>query len=150
MRLWRDPVVTPVWVKWRRRGAFACLGAGLLLATPGCAFDVSYVKRVPTEFQATVPDGPGWTLRQDQSIGLGSGFPTRLRQGTRWQLAGHIRQGDVYRTDDQIVTVEASNIYEAMVVMQGDTLAGFYLPVEHSFVAATEPVALPIERGAQQ
>jgi len=126
------------------------LGASMLCAIAGCAFDVSHVTRVPTTFQATAPDGPAWILRQDESIGVGSGFPTRLRQGTRWQLAGHIPQGEVYRTGDQIVTVEASNIYEAMAVMQGDRLAGFYLPVDHAFVAASDPVTLPIERGTKQ
>ena len=129
--------------------AKALCAATLLLSLPGCAFDVSYVKRTPTEFQASAPDGPGWTLQQNQSIGVGSGFPTKLRQGTRWQLAGHVPQGDVYSTSDQVVTVEASNIYEAMVVIQGDKLTGFYLPVDHAFVA-TDPVALPIMRGTQQ
>ncbi len=122
--------------------------ACFLSALSGCAFDISYVKRVPTEFQASASGGPGWTLQQEQSIGVGSGFPTTLRRGTRWWLAGHTPQGDVYRTSDQIVTVVASNSFEAMVVLQGDKIAGFYLPVEHSFVAATNPVTLPIERGA--
>jgi hypothetical protein len=121
----------------------------VLCAIGGCAFDISHVTRVPTEFQPSAPDRSGWTLRQEQSIGLGSGFPTKLRPGTRWQLAGHVPQGNVYRTSDQIVTVEASNIYEAMVVTQGDTCVGFYLPVDRAFVAATSPVALVMERGSQ-
>jgi hypothetical protein len=150
MQLWRVSATPPAWVARYRRGTFGLPGVAILCMISGCAFDVSYVKRVPTEFQASAASGPGWTLRQDQSIGLGSGFPTKLRQGTRWQLAGHIPQGDVYRTGDQVVTVEASNIYEAMAVMQGDKLTGFYLPVEHNFAAATNPVTLPIERGAQQ
>jgi hypothetical protein len=150
MRLWREPATASVRSGRLRPGILALLGAGMFCAIFGCAFDVSYVTRVPTEFQASVPDRPGWTLRQDQSIGVGTIFPTKLRSGTRWQLAGHTPQGDVYRTGDQIVTVEASNIFEALVVMQGDRLVGFYLPVEHSFVAATNPMALPIERGAQQ
>jgi hypothetical protein len=145
----RDSATTPAWIGECRRGTFVLLGIGMLWGLSGCAFDVSYVKRVPTEFQATATGASGWTLRQDQSIGVGSGFPTHLRQGTRWQLAGHIPQGDVYRTSDQVVTVEASNIYEAMIVTQGDKLAGFYLPVDHAFVAATDPVTLPIERGIQ-
>lgn len=128
--------------------AIRVLRIAIILATTGCAFDVSYVPRIPTTFQAAT--GPGWTLQQDESIGVGSGFSTQLKHGTKWQLAGHVPQGDVYRTDDQVVTVEASNIYEAMVVLQGDRLTGFYLPVEHSFVAASNPVTLPIERGTQQ
>ncbi len=97
-----------------------------------------------------MPAGPGWTLRQDQSIGFGSGFPTKLKAGTRWDLAGHIPQGDVYRTGDQVVTVEGANIFEAMVVLRGTQLVGFYLPVEHSFVAATNPVTLPSDTGGKQ
>jgi len=121
----------------------------VLLIMSGCAFDVSYVTRVPTTFEPAAPNGPNWVLQQPQSIGVGSGFPTRLRQGTHWQRAGTIPQGDVFRTGDQIVTVEASNTFEAMVVLRDNTLVGFYLPVEHSFVAATEPVKLPIQQGAQ-
>ena len=149
MRLRNEPAMLPVGTDWVRVGILTLACVAILGVLSGCAFDVSYVKRVPTEFQATTSNGPGWTLRQEQSIGVGSGFPTTLRRGTRWQLVGHATQGDVYRTDDQVVTVEASNIFEAMVVMQGDKLAGFYLPVEHSFVAATDPVTLPIERGSQ-
>jgi hypothetical protein len=147
MRLWRSPPMPPVWVDRFRPSISALMCLGVLCATCGCAFDISYVKRVPTEFQSAAPTGPGWTLSQEQSIGVGSGFSTTLQRGTRWQLIGHIPQGDVYRTSDQIVTVEASNIYEAMVVVQRDKLVGFYLPVEHSFVSATDPITLPIERG---
>ena len=133
-----------------RRIGFAFLAAAFM-PLASCAFDISHVIRTPTTFQTkAAADESVWTLTQNESIGVGSGFPTRLRQGTHWQLAGHIPEGDVYRTSDQLVTVEASNIFEAMVVLQGDKLAGFYLPVEHSFVAATEKVVLPIQRREQQ
>jgi hypothetical protein len=117
----------------------------MVLAIAGCAFDISHVQRVPTTFVAA-SGGPDWTLDQDHSIGVGSGFPTQLRHGTHWQLVGRVPEGDVYHTSDQIVTVEASNIFEAMLVVQGVQVAGFYLPVEHSFVAASDRPALPIER----
>lgn len=132
------------------------------LVRPGCAGAVWHRRALRyfrlrfrcqlcgTTFQATTSEGPGWTLQQNQSIGVGSGFPTKLRQGTRWQLAGRTPQGDVYRTGDQIVTVEASNIFEAMVVIVGDKLTGFYLPVDHCFVAATDQVTLPITRSTQK
>ena len=81
---------------------------GILDLLAGCAFDISHVERVPTTFQPAVADGSGWTLPHEQSIGVGSGFATTLRRDTRWHLVGHIPQGDVYETSDQIVTVEAS------------------------------------------
>jgi hypothetical protein len=121
----------------------------LICTLVGCAFDVSHVAQLPTSFVAA-SGSQDWTLDRDQSISVGSGFPTRLQHGTRWQLAGHVAQGDVYRTADQIVTVEASNVFEAMLVVQGDQVAGFYLPVEHSFVASGDHPALPIRVGNPQ
>jgi hypothetical protein len=143
MRLWFDRALPTVRGDLLGMRVLTLVGVWLI---SGCAFDISHVDRVPTAFQATAPSGFGWTLLQDQSVSVGSGFPTKLRQGTRWQPAGHTPQGDVYRSIDQIVTVEGANIFEAMVVIQGNKVVGFYLPVEHSFVAATNPMTLPIER----
>lgn len=42
--------------------------------------------------------------------------------------------GDVYKTEDQILTVEASNVYEAFIVISAGDLVGFYLPVEDAFL----------------
>ena len=149
MRKWAGALRAPFELVARPPIVAAVLVAGLVSLVAGCAFDVSHVERVQTTFQSAAANGPGWTLRQKQSIDVGSGFPTVLRQDTHWQLVGHIPQGDVYKTSDQIVTVEASNIFEAMAVLQGDKLTGFYLPVEASFVAASPPIALPLERGTQ-
>lgn len=128
----------------------AAFAFALLCMTTGCAFDISHVERVPTTFAEIAAGPPSWTLRQAEAVDVGSGFPIKLRSGTRWRVVGRIPQGDVYRTDDQIVTVEASNIFEAMAVTRGDRLVGFYLPVEHSFVAATRVVKLTIEEGTQR
>lgn len=108
----------------------------LLAQAPGCAFDVSHVNRVPAVLEPASDSRAGWMLQDDVTAYLGTGFPTRLRKATRWSKVGQIAQGDVFRTRDQVVTVEASNIYEAMAVLNDGTLVGFYLPVEHSFVAA--------------
>jgi hypothetical protein len=111
----------------------------------GCAFDVSYVKTAPAGFTPKTSCGVSWTLTKEESIGLGTGFPTRLHQGTRWRCVGAVEAGDVFRTDDQIVTVEASNIYEAMAVMSGGNLVGFYLPVERRIAPVTPPVPIQIK-----
>jgi len=52
---------------------------------------------------------------------------------------GRIEQGEVYKTKDQVVTVEASNMYEAQLVLSGSLVVGFYLPVERTFTAADPP-----------
>ena len=56
-----------------------------------------------------------------------------MKKGTTWDFVGTISSGDVFRTKDQILTVEASNIHEAYIVVSSDKLVGFYLPVEKSF-----------------
>jgi len=78
-------------------------------------------------------------------VGLGTGFPTHLKAGTRWHRVGQIQYGTVYSTKDQIVEVEASNIYEAQLVMTDQTVKGFYLPVEKTFTPASHPVSIAIE-----
>ena len=92
----------------------------------GCAFRYqSCHARAPTEFQPTAPDRSGWTLRQEQSVGLGSGFPTKLRAGTRWQLAGHrvTRQRLSHKRSDRSRSRHVEYAYEAMVVTRKATTA---------------------------
>jgi hypothetical protein len=117
--------------------AIACVG---LLA--GCAFDVISIKQMPANFQPT-PDAPqNWTLAQDTKVRLREGFASNLKKGTSWKQVGRIEQGDVYRTGDQVVTVEASNQYEAYLVVNNGMAMGFYLPVEKTFTAADPPIAI--------
>lgn len=116
-----------------------------VLLTTGCAFDVSFVKLQPATFTARPDCSSAWTLLENESIALGTGFPTRLRQATRWHCVGVVEAGTVFRTDDQIVTVEASNIYEAMAVMNGNQLVGFYLPVDRKIAPVTPAVPLRIK-----
>jgi hypothetical protein len=51
--------------------------------------------------------------------------------------------GEVFATKDQIVTVEASNIYEAQLIVANRCIVGFYLPVEKKFVPVSQ--SNPIE-----
>jgi hypothetical protein len=118
------------------------LAAAALLG--GCAFDVIHVRQVPATLEALPGPAPEWTLSQDVNVRLREGFAALLKAGTNWRPIGRIAQGEVYRTSDQIVTVEASNVYEAGLVMNGDVIVGFYLTVEHSFTAAEPQV--PIKR----
>jgi len=130
----------PVRVRVSLLAALLCLGAA------GCAFDVSRLQKTPTRFEAEQA-GAEWILNEDVTIWLGTGFPTKLRKNTHWSMVGKVPEGDVFRTHDQLVTAEASNIYEAWPVMQADLLVGFYLPVEHAFAAARPPVQLARSQG---
>ena len=84
----------------------------------------------------------GFVLGHDVKATLGTGFPTRLKAGTRWRQVGTIEHGAVFATKDQIVTVEASNIYEAQLVVSNNIIQGFYLPVEKTFCAVRAPIRI--------
>jgi len=125
-----------------------CLREWLLLGTlsylvAGCAFDVVHVKQAPTSF--TSGEGKAFKLDREVKVNLGTGFPTTLKAGTVWTLAGSSQHGDVYRTRDQVVKVEASNIYEAFIVVADESLVGFYLPVEETFAPIKKPIELQID-----
>lgn len=118
----------------------------ILLSISGCAFDVSFVKTVPASFIADTGCRDQFVISGDQRIEMGTGFPTKLRQGTKWRCVGHVEGGDVFGTTDQIVTVEASNIYEALIVARGDQLTGFYLPIEKRLAPVVPSIKLNITR----
>jgi hypothetical protein len=78
-------------------------------------------------------------------VKLSTGYSTTLRANTRWELVGTVPQGEVYRTRDQVVTLEGDHIHEGYVVVKQGALVGFYLPVERTFSPLTEVQPLSIE-----
>jgi hypothetical protein len=108
----------------------------------GCAFDISYVKQLPATFTASTNNVESFVLDRPVKATLGTGFPTRLNAGTRWQQVGETEYGKVFATKDQVVTVEASNIYEAQLVVSNQFITGFYLIVENKFAPVTRPIRI--------
>ena len=115
----------------RRYLPIAALGCGGLVA--GCAFDVIHVEQTPAELVSTAAATPSFLLDQDLDVDLPFGYRRVLRKGTRWTHVGSIEQGDVYTSKDQVLTIEASNVYEAYIVVSNAKLVGFYLPVERTY-----------------
>jgi len=76
---------------------------------------------------------------------IGHGYKRTLKSGTTWTPLGTISYGDVYKTKDQVLTIEASNIYEACIVVSAGELVGFYLPVENAYYPLEENKALSIK-----
>jgi hypothetical protein len=62
-------------------------------------------------------------------------------------VIGHTEQGDVLKTKDQVVTVRASNMFEADPVIKDGQLVGFFLVIENSFTPADPPKALELVAG---
>ncbi|OIR15141.1 hypothetical protein GALL_42600 [mine drainage metagenome] len=117
----------------------------LAMFSGGCAFDIVSVKQRPTAFSQMGEPGPLMVLQYEATVGIGTGFTTTLKRGTTWRIVGRIPAGDVYETRDQVVTVEASNIHEARPVINNGAVVGFYLPVERTFVRASEAVPVTFQ-----
>jgi len=120
----------------------SCLPAILLTM---CAFDIVHVKQIPVKIESGSSVNSPFQLEKDENISVGSGYSRTLRKGTKWRYVGTIQYGDVFRTSDQILTVEASNIHEAYIVVSAMKLVGFYLPVERTYSPLSDPVSLTIK-----
>jgi hypothetical protein len=130
------------------RSASSRIGLLCLLTaflTSGCMLNIVSVGQTPTTLTAITEAPRRVELLAEIKVPLGTGFPTRLKPNTTWQQVGRIPEGDVFTTADQIVTVEASHIHEAQVVLRGDALVGFYLPVEKTFARTSAPLPLQLK-----
>lgn len=129
----------------RQAGRFVIV---VLLLLSACAFDVIILQKTPAQLVALPESGERWTLWMDMQATLPAGRVSGLRSLTVWQRVGTLDQGEVFRTKDQIVTVEASNIYQADIVVSGGKLVGFYLPVDHMFTRCTTTAPLSLAKNA--
>jgi hypothetical protein len=117
----------------------SCLFFVLLYA---CAFDVVRVKQVPTQLETLSSTNRSFELYGEVTVHLDTGYSRVLKRGSRWACIGATPEGDVYRTKDQILTIEGSNIHEAYIVVKSQNLVGFYLPVERTFSPLSNPIVL--------
>ena len=60
-------------------------------------------------------------------------MPQSHLAGSTWRQTGVIPDGDVYKIENRVFTVEARHVHEAYLVVRDRSLVGFYLPVEQAF-----------------
>ena len=111
-----------------------------------CAFDLAHVTYTVATFQPT-QNSPRTIVLSDEVplTDTPCSYSRTLRKTTHWDQVGTIAEGDVLRSKDQVLTLECSNVHEAYLVMSGNKLIGFFLPVEKGFVPHSPPIALPVE-----
>ena len=116
----------------------------LLLSTllAACAFDVVKLDLVPATLAPPQTTATSLTLRASAIVELSTGYARTLKTGTVWHSAGSLPEGDVFKTQDQVLTVEGSNIHEAYIVVKGTRLVGFYLPANGTYSPLEPPVDL--------
>jgi len=118
----------------------------LVVLASGCAFNLADVEYAPSRFQTMTDGARAFTLSMNVELrDMPCWYGRELRQHTRWEHIGSVTQGEVFRSKDQILTLECSNIYEAYLVVQEGRLVGFFLPVQQGFVSLSESIVLPLQ-----
>lgn len=107
-----------------------------VLALSACAAEII---RHPSVLVPADAEDAVVTLASSVEIRLNSGYRRTLAEGTQFQLVGTLQEGRVFKPLNNTFTVEGAHVHEAFVVVKGDELVGFYLPVERSF----SPLQLP-------
>ena len=82
-------------------------------------------------------------LNDDVLITAAGCYQRKLLKGTKWQMIGSVSDGMVYKSSDQVLTLECSNVHEAYPVVLENRLVGFYLPFEKGLVKLSNPILLP-------
>jgi hypothetical protein len=117
------------------------LAAGALAA---CAPEVFKVPMVPPTAPAAQGHADTISLERAATIRMETGYDRVLASGTRWRFAGVVPNGAVYRAAQGVFTLEGANIHEAYLVLRGEELVGFYLPVEQAYSPLKDTVKLSI------
>ena len=119
------------------------LAALALAFAAGCASEVVRQPSTMTPVGASAQRAQ-FELAEDTPVSVSATYSRTLPRGSRWQQIGTITEGSVYRRADGVFTVEGAHVHEAYLVVAGDKLVGFYLPVEKSY-APTTPVVLKLK-----
>jgi hypothetical protein len=112
----------------------------------GCAFNLATIDYKPVKLDTSSRQSlSSFVLLEDVIIhNAPCNYDRTLRAGNQWIPVGIIPLGAVYRSNDQILTIECSHIFEAYIVVSEAMLVGAYLPVEDSYVRLKKPIAVKI------
>ena len=85
-------------------------------------------------------DGDRWIeVLREATVAVGPmGYRRTIRQGSVWTRVGRVSQGEVYKPTNQVFMVEGTHVHEAYLVLDGDQVVGFYLPVERAFAPSPD------------
>jgi hypothetical protein len=87
-------------------------------------------------------------LKSDVSVSwTGSTMSRVVPADSQWREIGRIPEGQVMRRLQGVFTVEGANTHEAMLVIQGSKLVGFYMTHERAFLPASPSVQLDLTEG---
>jgi len=126
-----------------RGGLVVALSAlGLVACAPEVVRRPTQLTSVEEQAKDTIEIG------ETVPVSVGPGYRRVIRRGSLWTRIGRSVEGEVFKPVDGVFTVEGAQIHEAYLVLDGDRLVGFYLPVERAFapVGDGKEIRLSIRR----
>jgi hypothetical protein len=108
----------------------------------GCASEV--VRSSAIVSPAAPSDPQRIVIAEDATVRSSSGYSRVLPTDSVWELRGTLPQGRVYKRVNDVFTVEGTHVHEAYLVVSGNRLVGYYLPVEQAYSPA-DPVSLKLK-----
>ncbi len=106
---------------------------------------VTELQRVPTSFTVASDSSRSLQMSAPVSVTASAGYTRTLPAGSKWSLIGSIPEGDIFKIENSVFTIEARHVHEAYLVVQNLNLVGFYLPVEQAFSPLSPKILLPIK-----
>lgn len=93
----------------------------------GCSLPKKRVQLMNTHAPATL------RVEAEETLSCKSGYSSKVKENTLWKSVGKINEGTVFKPIDSIFTIQGSHIYQSYIVMNGNEVVGFYLPVSSEY-----------------
>ena len=102
----------------------------ILLAS--CATEVP--RQPTTLIPSAEGEGQGRIIQvdEDAEVWLPSGYTRSIRAGSTWKQSGTVEGRAVYKPTKDVFTIEGTHVHEAYLLLDENTLVGFFLPGENA------------------
>jgi len=131
----------------KRAVSFRIFQLVFVFALAGCASEIALR---PTPLNGAPVEQTNRLFRLEQSVRvvLSSGYERELESGSRWRMVGTVKEGDVFKPVDTVLTIEGAHVREAYLTVSNKRLVGFYIPGEDSFspLDASIPINIHLEK----
>jgi hypothetical protein len=131
---------------WKRLRKLFGIGITLVVIV-GCA---PKLRMQAAQLDSEHTMGPAIILKAPATGSSSAGYARTLSSKTRWLKIGTIRQGDVLKPLDSVLTAEAGHVREAYIVVRQNMWVGFWLPVEKAFSPLGAATPINFYRGDQK
>ena len=110
----------------------------LLWLIVGMILLASCASEIPRQPTTLIPSADGEAqsrviqVDEDADVWLPSGYSRSIRAGSIWKQSGTVEGRAAYKPTKDVFTIEGTHVHEAYLLLDGNTLVGFFLPGENA------------------